>query len=105
GVINVCLRAINDYYFLGYEIFYWRTRNKIEVDFVLYGNNGLYAFEVKNKQKLQPKDFKGLKLFLSDYPVARCYMVYGGARRYYEGDVEVIPVQEALVNLEAILKH
>ena len=97
------IRAINHYKHLNYEIFYWRTRAQMEVDFILYGENGLYAFEVKNKRTLQQKDFKGLKLFYKDYPVAKCYVIYTGARAYYENNITVLPIQSALEKLEGIL--
>src|SRR3990167_9175861 len=41
------LRAINDYYRLGFTLYYWRTATThLEVDFVAYGEKGLYAFEM-----------------------------------------------------------
>ncbi len=43
------LRAINDYYRLGFHCYYWRTSNDVEVDFILYGEKGLFAFEIKRK--------------------------------------------------------
>lgn len=98
------LRAVNDYYDLGYDIYYWRTRSKVEVDFVLYGEKGLFAFEIKRKQTLQDKDFKGLKLFLNDYPVARNYMVYNGSEAYHYDGVEVIPFEKILFKIAEILQ-
>jgi len=41
------LRAYIDSLALGYHINYWRTSNATEVDFVLYGERGIFAFEVK----------------------------------------------------------
>ncbi|MBS0358785.1 MAG: ATP-binding protein, partial [Proteobacteria bacterium] len=41
------LRAINDYYDLEYQLYYWRTKTGLEVDFIIYGPHGLYAFEIK----------------------------------------------------------
>ena len=38
------LRAMNDYYYLAYEIYFWRTQSQLEVDFILYGEKGLFAF-------------------------------------------------------------
>lgn len=52
------LRAINDYYHLEYDIYFWRTRSQLEVDFILYGEKGLLAFEIKNNHRLNTKDFK-----------------------------------------------
>ena len=97
------IRAMNDYYYLGYDIFFWRTRSQLEIDFILYGEKGLIAFEIKNNARLTPKDFKGLKAFKSDYPMARCYMVYLGDREYYDEDIQVIPMTNVLFNLLTIM--
>ena len=97
-------KAYNDYFDLGYTFYYWRTRNHREVDFVLYGNKGFYAFEIKRKSRLDKKDFKGLQAFSEDYPEAKVYLLYGGSESYYEGEIQVLPCQEALKDLLAILK-
>jgi predicted AAA+ superfamily ATPase len=96
-------RALNDYYDWGYEIFYWRTRNGAEVDFVLYGPRGLHAFEIKRKQNLSGKDFKGLKLFGDDYEPATLHMLYGGPEPRLEGRIQVHPFEQALCDLARIL--
>jgi uncharacterized protein len=97
------LRAINDYYFLGYDIFYWRTRSQLEVDFILYGEKGLFAFEIKNTARLTSKDFKGLKVFKQDYPMASCFMVYRGEQEYFEQDIKVVSMHHILIHLKKIL--
>jgi uncharacterized protein len=97
------LRAINDYYRLGFNLYYWRTQHQAEVDFVVYGNQGLFSFEIKRKAKLTSKDFRSLKAFSQDYPMARLYLLYGGKQREYYGDIEAIPFVEALQNLPELL--
>ena len=97
------LRAINDALDLGYEIFFWRTANEEEVDFVLYGERGLIAIEVKSSTRISSDMFRGLKLFKNDYPVSKCYLVYGGDRKEYRGDIEVVGATEFLKNLPQIL--
>lgn len=97
------LRALNDYHDWGYEIFYWRTHNGVEVDFVLYGPLGLHAFEIKRKQNPSAKDFKGLKLFGEDYAPAKLHMLYGGAEPRQEGRVRVLPFEQGLCQLTDIL--
>lgn len=96
-------RAINDYFELEYEFYYWRTRNQLEVDFVLYGNNGFCAFEIKRKEKPYSGDFIGLKEFKKDYPQARVYLLYNGNDDYLEGDVRVMPLQKAVRELPNLL--
>lgn len=97
------LRAVNDNYKLGYDIYYWRTSNQIEVDFILYGKKGLFAFEIKRKSKYSDKDLRGLKKFLKDFPIARGFFIYGGKKRFYEKNIEIIPVDEAIAKLHDIL--
>lgn len=97
------LTAVNSYLRLGYNISYWMTSNNTEVDFVLYGNKGILAFEVKRTAKISTAMFKGLKAFKRDYPQAKTYFVYGGERVLREGDIEIIPVKEAVKKLPKIL--
>ncbi len=98
------LRAVNDNLDLGYKFYYYRTATGVEVDFVAYGERGLCAFEVKRSRRLSAEAVKGLKLFLKDYPEAKGYLIYGGKRAMREGKIEIIPVEEALVNLPKLLE-
>jgi uncharacterized protein len=93
------LNSVNKNLNLDYQIYYWRTFNQTEVDFVLYGERGIKAFEVKRTAKVRLKELQGLKLFLKDYPMAKAFYLYGGNRTYQEGNIEIIPIQEALVEL------
>ncbi len=97
------LRAVNDSLQLGYSLHFWRTRTGAEVDFVLYGERGLWAVEVKRSPRVRDGDFDALRLFLSDYPEGKAMLVYGGSRRYWEGSVEVIPLGEFLTQLPSPL--
>ena len=97
------LYAINSYLDLGYKISYWRTSNNMEVDFVLYGNKGLKAFEIKRTNKVNSTMLRGLKAFLKDYPKAQPYFIYGGSRYFSEGNIEIIPIADALKKLPTLL--
>ena len=97
------LKAINDYLELGYRIYYYRTAEKAEVDFILYGEKGIKAFEIKRTKKIKTSMIKGLKTFLKDYPEAKAFFLYGGERRMKEGEIEIIPLKEALSNLKSLL--
>lgn len=97
------LMAMNDYLDLGYELFYWRTSTKMEVDFVLYGSRGILPFEVKRSRTISPHDLASLKAFESDYPEAKLFLLYGGKRREYFGHIQVIPIEEALKTLSTLL--
>jgi predicted AAA+ superfamily ATPase len=96
------LMAVNDLYRLGYELFYWRTSNGREVDFVLYGEAGFMAIEVKRAAKIRSQELRGLKSFARDYPMASLYMFYGGDERMYIDDITLIPIELALRKLPAL---
>ena len=97
------LRAINHYFNLNYKLFYYRTVAGVEVDFIAYGSRGLKAFEIKSKKTISRSDLTGLATFLKDYPMTKCYLIYGGSERRYFGNIEVIPFVEALKDLPNIL--
>lgn len=99
------LRAVNDGLKLGYNLFYWRTADQAEVDFVLYGERGIIAIEVKRTRRITSQLTHGLKRFLKDYPQAKAYCFYGGERRIYEGNITILPIQEALLNLPDIIQN
>ncbi len=96
--------ALNAYFELDYNFYYWRTQNQLEVDFILYGNNSFFAFEIKRKSNLNKADFKAIKTFAADYPMAKYYLLYGGQTHYYyQDDIEVIPFSQALASLKTLL--
>lgn len=97
------LMAINDNLGLDYKLYYWRTANDLEVDFVLYGKRGIKAFEVKRTARLSREMTGGLRAFLADYPSAKAYFVYGGERRMKEGEIDIIPIEQTLKELPTIL--
>lgn len=99
------IMAMNSSLGLGYTIYYWRTSNNMEVDFILYGEKGILAFEIKRTGKVIGPMLSGLKTFLRDYPMAKAYFIYGGERRMREGDIEIVPINEALKKLAFILSN
>ena len=97
------LRAMNDYLECGYQLYFWKTKNGLEVDFILYGPEGLIAIEVKRSAHVHSKHLRGLKEFKKDYPPARCYLFYGGSTPLYIDDITVLPIEQALRNLNQLL--
>ncbi|OGV28108.1 MAG: ATPase [Legionellales bacterium RIFCSPHIGHO2_12_FULL_37_14] len=97
------LRALNDYYRLGYKLFYWRTSNQVEVDFIVYGEHGLFAFEIKRSRKLSRSDLSGLRAFSNDYNIAQCYLLYGGDHEEFHDNIHVMPFEQGLNQLLEIL--
>jgi len=93
------LRATNDYADLGYALSYWRTPRGAEVDFVMYGDRGLLAFEVKRGSRIRREDLAGLKAFHTDYPIAKLHLLYTGTRTLHEDGVEILPIGSFLRDL------
>ena len=93
-------RALNDYRDLGYRLHYWRTATGEEVDFVLYGERGLRAFEVKMAQNIRSDDLRGLLSFRTDFPQAKAHLLYLGNRRWHDRGVEVLPFADCVTQLD-----
>jgi uncharacterized protein len=98
------LRAENANHDLGYDMFFWRTADGKEVDFVMYGERGLRAFEIKRSSRFREADIASLRLFCEDYPEASGYLFYGGTRRYQFDKIGVLPLAEALPTLARLLR-
>lgn len=88
------LRALNHYLELDFEIFFWQTTNAREVDFILYGPKGLIGIEVKCSPTFRESETEGLALFKKDYPMARLFFLYGGAKHFHHEGIEVVPITE-----------
>ena len=82
------------------ELFYWRTRSGVEVDFVVYGASTFCAIEVKNTSRVRPEDMRGLESFISDYPESDSVLLYRGARRERQGPIWILPVEDFLRALD-----
>ena len=95
--------AHNELTQLDYGIFYWRTRLHVEVDFILYGEKGFKAIEVKCQERLSKTDFKGLFEFKKDYPQSELFLLYTGSKDYTQNDIQVLNVERFLKNLAAFL--
>lgn len=98
------LRAINHYLNLKYDLFFWRTVDQVEVDFVLYGPKGILAIEVKRSEKVSSQDLKGLLAFQEEYPEAKLFLFYGGTKKQFEGKIEILPITHALLSLDKLLQ-
>ena len=94
------VRALNDYKGLGYRLHYWHTATGDETDFVLYGERGLSAFEIKMAQKVRPDDLRSLLRFRADFPQAKVHLLYLGQRRWHERGIEVLPFLDCVTKLD-----
>ncbi len=97
------LRAHIAYRSLDLKLFTWRDVSGAEVDLVAYGNDGLFAIEVKRRRTIRSSDLRGLRRFAADYPMARCVLLFGGDRREFRGRIELLPLAEALADPARIL--
>lgn len=99
GLVAQHLKTWCDYSLEKADLYFWRTRSNLEVDFVLYGEKSFYAIEVKNAKKVFPHDLKALNAFLTDYPEAKAILLYRGEERLKIGNVLCLPVEKFLQNL------
>jgi len=99
GLVFQHLRAWIDYREADLRIYFWRTIAGNEVDFVLYGNDGMYAIEVKSGAAVRAEDLRGLKSFGQDYPEARQALLYRGKERINKEGVLCIPIEEFLCRI------
>jgi len=97
GLVAQNLRAYLDYEKKSTNLYYWRTRSGLEVDFVLYGKELFWAIEVKNSNKIRSEDLKGLQQFLLDYPGCDAYFLYRGKERLKKDNILCLPVEDFLL--------
>jgi predicted AAA+ superfamily ATPase len=99
GLVAQHLRAWIAYTDRRYELFYWRTRSGVEVDFVVYGAGGFWAIEVQNSRRFRPQDLRGIETFLQDYPQSEAMLLHRGEERVRVGRIWCVPVQDFLLGL------
>ncbi|MCL5260482.1 MAG: AAA family ATPase [Gammaproteobacteria bacterium] len=100
GLVAEHLRSWCDYQNSSYRIYFWRTRSGVEVDFIVYGQNGFFAIEVKNSQYIHPKDLTGLKSFCEDYPEATPVLLYRGNEKLKKNNILCLPVTDFLAGMQ-----
>ncbi|HEX2582586.1 MAG TPA: AAA family ATPase [Chlamydiales bacterium] len=82
-----------------HDLYFWRTKAGLEVDFVVYGELGFWAIEVKNSKNLSPDDVRGLNHFVQDYPTAKPLLLYRGTSCLEYKGVLCMPVDLFLKQL------
>ncbi len=82
-----------------HTLYYWQTRSQSEVDFVIYGESGLYAIEVKNSRRVDSGELTALKHFAEDYPQAQRFLLYRGDDRLMRDGILCMPCEEFLLML------
>jgi len=98
------LRAVNEYSGLRYEFFYWGLQRGPDVDFVMYGEHGMIAIEVKRTNRLRGGELDGLVAFKKQYRQAACFFVYlGNEERQIDG-ISVLPAERFFHELPSLLR-
>lgn len=100
GLVAQHLRAWCDYGGGVHSLSYWQTRSQVEVDFVVYGESGLYALEVKNTRKVRLEDLAALKSFAEDYPESQRFLLYRGNETLLRDGIQCIPCEVFLRSLK-----
>lgn len=100
GLVFQHLKAWNSYRNNAFEIFFWRSRSGLEVDLVLYGEEGIYAFEIKNTDKIRSNDLRSLREFKKDYPTNHSVFLYRGTDRLLKDNILCLPCNDFLVKLD-----
>lgn len=99
GLVAQHLRAWMAYSGSSNKLYFWRTRSGQEVDFVVYGRDGILAIEVKNTAKIRPEDFRGLRSFKESYPESKTVFLYRGRDRLQQNGILCLPCEDFLRRL------
>lgn len=96
GLVAQHLRAWTAYSGHRASVYFWRTRAGTEVDFVVYGQAGFHALEVKNARRVHSSDLRALRAFRADYPEADGVLLYRGSERLRIDGIWCLPVADFL---------
>lgn len=99
GLVAQHLRAWTAYSGDRCGLSFWRTRAGAEVDFVVYGDGGFWAIEVKNAGTFQRSDLQSLRSFTSEYPECRPVLLYRGHDSLVLDGVVCLPCERFLRDL------
>ncbi|MFZ1986817.1 MAG: AAA family ATPase [Desulfatitalea sp.] len=99
GLVAQHLRSWCAYRQVPCDLYFWRTRAGLEVDFILYGKDTFCAIEVKNTAVIRSRMLNGLTAFKEEYPEAQTCFLYRGQDRVHVKDVLCMPVADFLMQL------
>ncbi len=99
GLVAQQLRAWIAYGGKERQLYFWRTKSGLEVDFIIYGQDTFLAIEVKSSRRVSSKDVRSLKAFLEDYPQARACLLYCGRDRLLLDGIPCLPCEDFLPRL------
>jgi predicted AAA+ superfamily ATPase len=99
GLMAQHIRAWIDYSQSSCKLYYWRTTAGTEIDFVIYGEEGFWAMEVKNTSDIRRSDLRPLKTFRQDYPGCIPLFVYRGNEKLLVDNILCIPCETLLKSM------
>ncbi len=105
GLVAQHLRSWIDYSSFSCKLYYWHTKAGTEVDFIVYGEEGFWAIEVKNSKKVYKKDLRALKSFTLDYPECSPIFLYRGNETLKINNIVCLPCEHFLKNLVPFNKN
>jgi predicted AAA+ superfamily ATPase len=97
------LRALNSYSRYGGSIYYWRTADGNEVDFILKIGHKIIGFEVKSTTSWKSTYNFGLKTLLDKKTISRGYGIYAGDVILKQDDITILPFRYFSAELEKYL--
>ena len=100
GLVFQHLKSWLKYFDAKMSLYFWRTRAGVEVDFILYGEDGFFAIEVKNSATVHRKDLAAMRSFLSDYPEASGIFIYRGKETLEMDSIKCMPAETFLKLLD-----
>lgn len=100
GLVAQHLKAWCEYSSNEHKLYYWQTKSKLEVDFVVYGSEQFHAIEVKNSSSVRPDHLRALTNFGQDYPEAKRWLLYRGRERLLINGIMCVPCEDFLLQLK-----
>lgn len=79
------------------RLYFWRTQQGVEVDFVLEHGRRLLAIEVKRTNQPRYRDISGLQAFLTEYPETVAGVLLHGGREIRQLDERITAVPWTMV--------
>lgn len=64
NAIFIILTIVNNYKNMGFDIYFWRTYQQQEIDFIIQYGKNIIPIEIKYKQEIRPGDLRTLKTFI-----------------------------------------
>jgi predicted AAA+ superfamily ATPase len=91
------LQAYKNYREKEFELYYWRTKNGQEVDFIL--NDAEVCIEVKGTSLVKSSDMKGISAFKDEHRPSKSIIVCNERESRLSGDIRILPWQLFLEEL------